>query len=130
MNLFIVKKGPLSLTSSELTAALATDALRSRPADESEGGSWDSPCSTVSFACVYDSFDRVAPRRYLQRDERAITTFDGLPIDTRRRFKAHDAAQVAANWGDLDEYVDGFFAAVKIDVCSLDVQVQTDLFGV
>ena len=130
MNLFIAKWGEYAATAADLQSALASDAMHAKLADGYESDHWESPCSSLAFACVHEGPDRAAPRRYVHHDAESIVTFDGLPIDANHRFKAHVAADMAKNWEHVDADVDGFYGALKIDKNSLCLEVHTDLFGV
>ena len=70
-----------------------------------------------------------APRRYLHRDEAALTLFDGLPVDPSCGHDAHDAAQLAAGWENWAGALEGQFCAVRIDLSDETVQARTDTFG-
>ena len=130
MNLFIVKWGEYAATAADLQSALASDAMHAKLADGYESDQWVSPCSSLAFACVHEGPDRAAPRRYVHHDADSIVTFDGLPVDSNRRFSAHIAGELAKNWQRFDANVDGFYGALRISKSPLRLEVQTDLFGV
>ena len=130
MNLFIAKWGELHASAEDLRAALRADAMYAKLSEGRVAGQWDSPCGTVSFACVHDGPNRAGPRRYLHNDATSIVAYDGLPIDAKRRYKAHVASDIDANWERFDADVDGFYGAIRITKSPLKLEVQSDLFGV
>jgi len=130
MNLFIVKWGDYPVSAAELSAALASDAMHARMAEGHQAVEWDSDCSTVAFACVHEGPERAAPRDYIYEDAKELVTYDGLPVDSKRRFPAHVAKKIADNWDEFDSDVDGFYGVLRIVKNPLRLEVQTDFFGV
>jgi asparagine synthase (glutamine-hydrolysing) len=130
MNLFIVKWGESPAAASDLGAALTKDAMHAKMASGRQTIEWESDCSTLAFACVHEGPERVAPRDYVYQDAKELVAYDGLPVDSKHRFSAHVAREIADNWKELDSDIDGFYAAVRIVKNPLRLEVQTDFFGV
>jgi len=70
-----------------------------------------------------------APRRYLAREQRTITLFDGLPVDPQGRHAAHDAAAIADGWSGWARDLEGQFCAARIDLRRERAELLLDSFG-
>ena len=130
MNLFISGWG---LDSDRCRAAITAlkQTARSYPSLK-DGGffSWQSDCNRVVLACQFPSTDFLGSRQYVSDTDQAVVIYDGLPVDGDDRFAAHHAGELARNWDDSVENLDGFFCGVRILKKELQLALQLDSFGV
>lgn len=130
MNLFITGWG---LDADRCRAAVTAlkQTARSYPS-LTDGGffSWQSDCDRVVLACQFPSTDYLESRQYVSDTDQAVVIYDGLPVDGDDRFAAHHAGELARNWDDSVENLDGFFCGVRILKGELQLALQLDSFGV
>lgn len=70
-----------------------------------------------------------SPREYVAKSGRCLTFFSGTPISSDEAIVPHHAADLASNWSQLPKKLDGQFAAVKVDLQNLHIEVLTDPLG-
>ena len=70
-----------------------------------------------------------SPREYVAKSEGCLTFFSGTPISWDGKIVPHHAADLAKNWSQLPKKLDGQFAAVKVDLQNLELDVLTDPLG-
>jgi hypothetical protein len=72
---------------------------------------------------------RSSPRRYVFRDERTLTAFDGLPVHPSPARAAYDAGQLASGWESWVSELEGQFCALRVEIERERVQLRLDTMG-
>jgi len=130
MNLFVTGWG-LDTDQCQSANAALDHTARWYPSLENGGRfNWQSECNSVVFACRYPPADKLESRNYVSSSDRAVVAYDGLPVDDGDRFTAHDAGELAKNWDGAARKLDGYFCGVRIHKGELQLEVQSDSFGV
>src|SRR5689334_17406893 len=70
-----------------------------------------------------------SPRDYVAKSGEMLTVFSGTPISSDGKIIPHRAADLASHWNQLPQKLDGQFAAVKVDLKNLQLDVLTDPLG-
>ncbi len=71
-----------------------------------------------------------APRVYVSATEEEVTLFDGCPVDSTDRMRAHDATDLARHWSELSSRLEGQFVAARVRFQGGSIELITDPFGV
>jgi len=130
MNLFVTGWG-LDADRCRLAIAALNNAARAYPSLENgDVFSWQSGCNGAVLACQSPPADWLGSRRYVSDSERDVVAYGGLPIDGNDRFAAHDAGELARNWDDSADKLDGFYCGIRIIKNKLQLEIQLDDFGV
>lgn len=88
-----------------------------------------SPSGDVRFAAISHAPAVAAPRRYRARRNDVVVLFDGLPVEERGRFPAHDAEVLLDRWQELEDCLEGVFSAVRIDLRADSVECLLGVLG-
>lgn len=70
------------------------------------------------------------PRVYAAERQADLVFYDGCAVDPSGQIRAHDAAQLAANWERLAETLEGQYAALRLDARRGTLELLTDALGV
>jgi asparagine synthase (glutamine-hydrolysing) len=130
MNLFVSGWGLEADRCRLVLAALEKTAKSYSSLDNGEGFSWQSECNSVVLGCQFPSSDCLDSRQYVSDTDQSVVVYDGLPVDGDGRFSAHNAGELARNWDDSADKLDGFFCGIRIQKKALQLEVQLDDFGV
>lgn len=127
MNIFLVGFGL-----SESMKVAATQALRSvtqvySQLDLDTLNIWDERNAFVGT--LHTNAVVASPREYVAASDGCLIFFSGTPISWDGKIVPHCAADLARNWSQLPEKLDGQFAAVKVDLQNLQIEVLTDPLG-
>ncbi len=71
-----------------------------------------------------------APRVYVSATREEVTLFDGCPVDSTDRLRAHDATDLARHWRQLPSRLEGQFVAARVRFQEGSMELITDPFGV
>ena len=127
MNLFLVGLGL-----SELMKEAATKALRSvrtvyPQLDLDTLNIWNDGNAFVG--AIHTNPVVASPREYVAKSGQCLTLFAGTPISSDGELVPHRAADLGGHWSQLPKKLDGQFAAVKVDLQNLQLEVLTDPLG-
>ena len=114
----------VEVDSAVLRAATAFPALDPRTLERGEAGT-----GRLAFAALSHPPEVAVPRRYSARRAQTTVLFDGLPVERRGRFAAHDAAVLLERWDELVHSLEGVFSAVRIDLAAETVDCLVDVGG-
>ena len=85
--------------------------------------------SNVFVGTLHTNSAVASPREYVAKSGDRLIFFSGTPISSDGKIVPHRAADLASNWSQLPRKLDGQFAAVKVDLKKLQLEVLTDPLG-
>jgi len=130
MSLFVTGWG---LDADRCRLAIAALKKTARAYSSLENGdvfSWQSECNSIVIACQVPQKEWLGARQYISETDSEVVLFGGLPVDGGDRFAAHHAGELARNWDDSAEQLDGFYCGIRILKKTSKLEIQLDDFGV
>lgn len=114
MNLFVLGWG-LAANRGELAIAALKKTAELFPFLEMEEKySWQRGCRSAVITCQYPPADWLGSKQYLSDTDQTALVYDGLPVNGKDRFAAHNASGLATHWDELAEKLDGFYCCIRI----------------
>ncbi len=128
MHLYAIASGPSRLTEDDLSAALL-DLGRDFGLDPATAWGVSAAGGELLAAGVHHAPERCGSRRYVDRSDRMLTFYDGLPVARDGATWARDAHRLRLRWETLDGRLEGQFSAARLDLEDGSATVLTDTLG-
>lgn len=84
----------------------------------------------VFVASIHTANDLILPRCYVFQNANNIVFYSGCLFNITGKFNAHIAREIANNWEDIPESLEGHFAIIKITKYPLCVELVNDFLGI
>ncbi|MGC4096100.1 MAG: asparagine synthase-related protein [Nitrospira sp.] len=127
MNIFLTGLGLSDSMKEAATQALESITSVYPQLDRATLGIWNQ--RNVFLGTMHTNPAIAAPREYIAKSGKVVTVFTGTPISSDGTIVPHRAADLGRHWDQLPKKLDGQFAAVKVDLKNLQLEVLTDPLG-
>ncbi len=127
MNIFLVGFGLSELMKLEATKALRSAMDVYPQLDLDTLSVWDNGNAFVG--ALHTNPVVASPREYIAKSGECLTLFTGMPISSDETIVPHNATDLARNWNQLPNKLDGQFAAVRVDLQNSQIEILTDPLG-